>query len=94
MPNKNDQIREKTFLCTCGCRQFVQVSYDAEDKKYGGPWLWFSVIGYTTSLWQCLKWWWHHRKTWACDIELTLEDACELHDAIENFIDAAENQPD
>jgi hypothetical protein len=71
------------FKCSCmgeeGCGKEIRLEHWEGDY-------WFHVVSHPASLWGCLKWWWHHRKMWMADLQLTQADLIHLRNAINKEI--------
>lgn len=70
------------FKCSCldghGCDQFI------EFESAGGEY-WLHVVSYPATLLGCMRWWWHHRKIWTADLQLTKDDLFRLKEVIEKI---------
>ncbi len=85
LPNLQDQLDKILFACECGGNTFLSV--ERLDQAGDVPWrLSFYAIEPTPSLFQCLRWWWHHRKMWGFDVELGKEDVKHLIERLNKWL--------
>ena len=71
------------FRCECHGHHFFEVLVEPD----GDHSLWINFWDQPVSFWQLLKNWWHNRKMWWAEVLITPNDARELRDKLNEYLE-------